>query len=100
MPERRRAPGSQASVAPQPAMGRQTHPPLSRRATTAAGAIKPNSWRSSAHSSHRGNPVLSLTYRALHQHHPPTPDGFVGDVEPPLGEEFLDVPLDVPITQR
>jgi len=27
----------------------------------------------------------------LEQH--PTPDGFVGDVEPPLGEEFLDVPI-------
>src|SRR5215471_4636503 len=33
----------------------------------------------------------SRDHRAEFQH--PTPDGFVGDVEPPLGEEFLDVTI-------
>src|SRR5271155_646685 len=33
----------------------------------------------------------SRDHRSEFQH--PTPDGFIGDVEPPLGEEFLDVPI-------
>jgi hypothetical protein len=33
----------------------------------------------------------SRNHRSEFQH--PTPDGFIGDVEPPLREEFLDVPI-------
>ena len=33
----------------------------------------------------------SRDHRSEFQH--PTPDGFIGDVEPPLGEEFLDVSI-------
>ena len=33
----------------------------------------------------------SRDHRSEFQH--PTPDGFVGDVEPPLGKEFLDVAI-------
>jgi hypothetical protein len=34
---------------------------------------------------------VSRDYRSEFQH--PTPDGFIADTEPPLGEEFLDVAI-------
>jgi len=40
---------------------------------------------------HQGSGVAVAQLPSEFQH--PTPDGFVGDVEPPLGKEFLDVAI-------
>ena len=40
---------------------------------------------------HQGSGVAVAQLPSEFQH--PTPDGFVGDVEPALGEEFLDVAI-------